>query len=91
MTTMVAELYDALIAAGSPEEKARAAAEAMAGYEAHEQRLGRIESNISEIKRSLTELGQRSSRIEGDAVLLKWMMGFVLALLVAICIKLFLH
>ena len=31
MTTMIAELYDTLLAAGSPEAKARAAAEAMAG------------------------------------------------------------
>jgi hypothetical protein len=36
MTTMIAELYDALLAAGSPEDKARKAAEAMAGYEAYE-------------------------------------------------------
>ncbi len=33
MTTMIAEVYDALIAAGSPEDKARKAAEAIAGYE----------------------------------------------------------
>ena len=30
---MIAEVYDALIAAGAPEEKARKAAEAIAGYE----------------------------------------------------------
>jgi hypothetical protein len=33
MATMISELYDALIAAGAPEEKARKAAEAIAGYE----------------------------------------------------------
>jgi hypothetical protein len=33
MTTMIAEVYDALVAAGSPEDKARKAAEAIAGYE----------------------------------------------------------
>jgi hypothetical protein len=91
MTTMVAELYDALLAAGSPEDKARKAAETMAGYEAYEQRLGRIESDISEMKRGLADLGQRVPRIEGDISLLKWMMGFVLALLVAMSVKLFLH
>ena len=50
MTTMIAEVYDALIAAGSPEDKARKAAEAIAGYEnrfaAIEQRLTRIEGEI---------------------------------------------
>jgi hypothetical protein len=50
MTTMIAEVYDALVAAGSPEEKARKAAEAIAGYEnrfaALEQRLTRIEGEI---------------------------------------------
>jgi hypothetical protein len=33
MTTMVTELYDALIAAGAPEDKARKAAEAVADYD----------------------------------------------------------
>jgi hypothetical protein len=33
MTTMIAEVYDALIAAGAPEDKARKAAEAIASYE----------------------------------------------------------
>ncbi|MGH7060048.1 MAG: hypothetical protein ACREFH_06670 [Stellaceae bacterium] len=50
MTTMIAEVYDALLAAGSPEEKARKAAEAIAAYEnrftAIEQRLTRIEGEI---------------------------------------------
>ena len=50
MTTMIAEVYDALIAAGSPEEKARKAAEAIAAYENRfvtiEQRLARIEGDL---------------------------------------------
>ena len=33
MTTMIAELYDALIDAGASEEKSRKAAEAIAAYE----------------------------------------------------------
>ncbi len=39
MTTMIAEIYDALIAAGSPEDKARKAAEATAGFGAYGQML----------------------------------------------------
>lgn len=33
MTTMIAEVYDALVEAGASEEKARKAAEAIAGYD----------------------------------------------------------
>jgi hypothetical protein len=47
MTTMIAELYDALIAAGAPEDKARKASEAMA---AHESRFGRIDMELAVIK-----------------------------------------
>jgi hypothetical protein len=56
MTTMVAELYDALLAVGAPDEKARKAAEAMADYEIHNQRLSRVEADIGEIKRDIGEL-----------------------------------
>lgn len=33
MATMISEVYDAFLAAGTPEEKARKAAEALAAYE----------------------------------------------------------
>ena len=67
MTFMVSEVYDALVAAGSPEEKARKAAEA------------------------LTKNEDRLAKIEAELLLIKWMMGFVLAFQVAIAGKLFLH
>jgi hypothetical protein len=112
MTTMVAELYDALIAAGSPEDKARKAAEAMAGFDAYEQRFIRIEADIGELRRDVAELKrdvaevkrevsgirgdfsgleQRFAGLKGDVLLLKWMLGFVLAFQVAIFFKLFLQ
>ena len=47
MTTMIAEVYDALVAAGSPEDKARRAAEAIA---AHESRFGKIEPDLNLLK-----------------------------------------
>ena len=78
MTTMVAELYDALLAAGAPDEKARKAAEVMAGYEAFEQRFERIENDIGELKRDVTELkvavsglDRRASKLDGDVAGLK--------------------
>jgi hypothetical protein len=54
MTTMIAEVYDALLAAGSPEDKARKAAEAIASYEnrfvAIEQRLTKIDGDLNLLK-----------------------------------------
>lgn len=51
MTTMLSEVYDALIEAGATQEKARKAAEAVAGYENRfsgiENKLTRIEERIN--------------------------------------------
>jgi hypothetical protein len=47
MTTMIAEVYEAFIAAGTPEDKARAAAKAVADYEA---RFARIETDLTVLK-----------------------------------------
>jgi hypothetical protein len=91
MTTMIAELYDALIAAGSPEDKARKAAEAIAGYEAYEGRFVRIEADIGELKRDVAELKQGVGDLKRDLFLLKWMVGFLMAFQIAIFVKLFLH
>ena len=56
MALILDSLYDALKAAGAPEEQARAAARDVAGYD------------------------DRSSRIERDLTLLKWMVGGAIAL-----------
>ena len=54
MTTMIAELYDALIAAGAPEDKARKAAETVAAYEnrfaGFDLKLTRIEGDLTLVK-----------------------------------------
>jgi hypothetical protein len=51
MTTMIAEVYDALIEAGASQEKARKAAEAIAGYESRfaalDMRLERMDGKIT--------------------------------------------
>jgi hypothetical protein len=44
---MLSRTYDALIAAGSPEDKARAAAEELAGYES---RFVKIEPDLAVLK-----------------------------------------
>jgi hypothetical protein len=50
MTTMIAEVYDALIEAGASEEKARKAAEAIASYD---DRFNRIDVALAEIRGSI--------------------------------------
>jgi hypothetical protein len=46
ITTMIVELYDALRAAGAPEDKAQAAAKALAE---HDRRFGSIEKELAGI------------------------------------------
>ncbi|MDX2236517.1 MAG: hypothetical protein NW203_03030 [Hyphomonadaceae bacterium] len=76
MTTMLSEIYDALIAAGSPEDKARKAAEAVAGYE---NRFSKIEG----------KLDAEFAAVRGELTLLKWMMGFVLGGIVIVLMRSF--
>ena len=53
MSTMIAELYDALKDAGASEEKARAAAKKMADYDS---RFNKIDQDLSLIKAEITIL-----------------------------------
>jgi hypothetical protein len=48
VATMISEVYDAFIAAGAPEAKARKAAEALASYE---NRFSKIEADLLVLKR----------------------------------------
>lgn len=47
MATMISEVYDALVAAGAPEEKARRAAEALANYDS---RFSKIDADLLVLK-----------------------------------------
>lgn len=67
MAIMVTEVYDALKDAGASDEKARAAATAMAMHEPQFDAIG------SEMR------------------VMRWMLGFNLALTVAVLLRLFLH
>ena len=53
MSTMIAELYDALKEAGASEEKARAAAKTMADYDS---RFNKIDQDLTLIKAEITVL-----------------------------------
>jgi hypothetical protein len=47
MAVMLSKTYDALVAAGAPEDKARAAAEELAGYES---RFAKVETDLAGLK-----------------------------------------
>ena len=47
MAVMLSRTYEALLAAGSPEDKARAAAEELAGYES---RFAKTETDLAVLK-----------------------------------------
>jgi hypothetical protein len=51
MAIMISEVYDAFLAAGAPEDKARKAAETLAGFE---NRFAKIETDLAVVKWMLT-------------------------------------
>ena len=85
MTTMIAEVYDALLEAGASDGKARRAAEALAGYE---DRFNRLESKIDKSEASVKA---DIAAVRSEQVLIRWMGGFSMAIGLAIFLKLFLH
>jgi hypothetical protein len=81
MATMISEVYDAFIASGAPEDKAREAAVAVA---ADDGRFHKIEGDLGTIRADI-------NIILGDIKLLKWMNGITWAPCFGILSKLFLH
>ena len=73
---MISEVYDAFREAGASEEKARKAAEAVAAFDNRFHTLER-------------DMDKRFSVLERDMAVLKWMIGFNLAMTVAILWKVF--
>ena len=76
MTTMISELYEALINAGATEEKAREAAVALSA------------ENLA-TKKDIDEVRGHIHRLELNMAVLKWMMGATLTGVAAIIVKLF--
>jgi hypothetical protein len=73
MSVMVAELYDALVAAGAPEDKARAAA---------------LKDTVA-TKADIARIDKRLTVIDGELKLLKWMNGIMLAGVASLVVKSF--
>jgi hypothetical protein len=88
MATMISEVYDAFIAAGAPEGKARDAAVAMAAYDG---RFNKIEGDVGMIRGDINMIRGDINTIQGSINFLKWMNGITWALCFGILFKLFLH
>jgi hypothetical protein len=88
MATMISEVYDAFIASGTPEDKARKAAEAMAAYDG---RFNGIEHDLGLIRGDINIVRGDINTVRGEISLLKWMNGITWALCFGIIFKLFLR
>jgi hypothetical protein len=76
MAVMVVELYEALREAGASEQKAQAAAQAMADYNARFDKLEiKIDTGLAEVRAQIT--------------MLKWMNGIVISGVAALIINTF--
>ena len=72
MTIMVTEVYDALLSAGAPEDKAVKAAQALASYDS---RFNKVDADLA--------------KVDADLRPVKWMVGLVVAGIVALITKTF--
>jgi hypothetical protein len=95
MATMISEVYDAFLASGAPEGKAREAAVAMAAYEGRfngiEGDVGMIRGDINMIRGDINIVRGEINTVRGEINLLKWMNGITWALCFGIIFKLFLR
>lgn len=87
MATMISEGYDAFLASGTPEDKARKA-ETMAAYDG---RFNGIKHDLGLIRGDINIIRGDINTVRGEINLLKWMNGITWALCFGIIFKLFLH
>jgi tetrahydromethanopterin S-methyltransferase subunit G len=87
---MIAEVYDALRSAGADEDRARAAATAIAGqwdieprFDQIDRRIDKVEERLDRMDNHLDRLEQRISKVETDVAILKGMVCFTPAFQVA--------
>jgi hypothetical protein len=74
MARMIAEVYDALKSAGADEDKARATATAVA----------ESDRDIADLRLEMSGVRSEMAEIRGDVRLLKWMVGFTMALVLGV-------
>ena len=94
MNIMVSELYDAPMSAGADEAKARRAAE---GFAVSDQEFKKQFSELREDNQKMRtemadlkgELRHEMQALRGDLSLVKWMIGVLVGLAIAILIRVF--
>lgn len=74
MPAMLSEIYDALVEAGASQEKARAAAEAVAEYR---EGFIRIESSIGGLRAEMGSLRTEMTSLRSDLMTNRWILGFM--------------
>jgi hypothetical protein len=88
MTTMIAEVYDALREAGASEEKSRKAAETIANYDG---RFTAIDTRLATIDGRIVGLDGRIAGIESRVNQLTWAVGLNIAMTLGVLWRLLAH
>ena len=83
VSTMISEVYDALLDAGASEEKARRAAETLANYD---DRFNRLERKVDGTK---SDLERKIEGLSGRVTLLQWQLAVLIGGVAALVIKAF--
>ena len=88
MNMMLSEVYDALISAGAEEAKARLAAEGLATAQDDARRqYSELREDNQKLRTEMTalrgEIRADIAALSGELMLLKWMMGVLIAFAVA--------
>ncbi|MEM9732227.1 MAG: hypothetical protein AAF903_01940 [Pseudomonadota bacterium] len=94
MNMMVTEMYDALISAGADDSKARAAAEGLAlEYRKSDQQFSELREDNQRLRAEMAtlrdEISTKFEQINGQIVLLRWMLGLIIATNIAILFRVF--
>ena len=88
MATMIVELYEALKAAGAPEDKAQAAAKVLANTDDRfdridaklamiDARIGELDARVATVQAELPGLQVRLAKVEAELGMVKWIVSGV--------------
>jgi hypothetical protein len=83
MGTMISEIYDALREAGASEEKARKAAEAIAGYE---NRFGDVRQGLDRLD---AKIDREITEVRATQRLHSWMLGYIVLIITTLLWRVF--
>ena len=90
---MIVELYDALRAAGAPDDKAQAAAKALAEHDRRfgsiEKELAGIHAEIEAVRAEVKAVRVEVRAVEGQVAMVKWMTGATFAGILALILRTF--